>query len=238
MFALLFCLLQPMNIWKYGWIGFACKWFCSSCNSNLVLLFAQTFVIMTSRIVTVTGMSGHLLDLELPRGDIFCKEVMREIKHEVGIRMCDQRIICGGAVLSPLNILPSEDDDLILTLVRVKAMCGKCGRRRRRKHLFRCSACPGVAYCDSACQRADWINHRAICWKYKDECEWWTYCVNKITMPIEVKDLCLCNARVQFRFVFAFAGKLQTDLMGVVFVMLKCVGGIWFAFTIDCYLVA
>lgn len=141
-------------------------------HSKLCCAVPQKISAMTSRIVTVARVSGHLLDLEMPCGNIACEEIMREIKHKTGIHRCEQQIICDGVVLAPLDKITNHDDDVIITLVRVKATCWHCGRRqRRRKHLYRCSVCPGGTYCGSVCQRADWRSHREVCWKYKDQCE-------------------------------------------------------------------
>ena len=116
-------------------------------------------------IVTITGLGGHLFDLEMQCGDISCWDVMREIKSRTRIRVREQQIISGETVLAPSNIIPNGDG-IVLTLARVKvahAVCGSCGRRQRRGIRNLCSRCLIVAYCDAACQNADWKRHKKCC---------------------------------------------------------------------------
>ena len=120
---------------------------------------------MTSRNVTIVGMSGHLLDLEMPCEDISCWDVMREVKRQTNIPGREQKFMWGETMLTPRSIIPSGDD-IVLHLVRTKPVCGNCGKRqRRRRRLLLCSGCLNVAYCGSACQRSDWRGHRALCCK-------------------------------------------------------------------------
>lgn len=127
--------------------------------------FIQVLGTMTSRQIAIAGMNGNLLNLEMPHGDILCGEVMREIKDKAGISRREQRILWGDIVLTPRSRIPCGDD-IVLNFVRVKAVCGNCGRhQRRQRRLLVCSGCLNVAYCGSACQRSDWRAHRALCRK-------------------------------------------------------------------------
>ena len=114
------------------------------------------------RTVTIVDLSGHLMDLEMPREDVSCWEIMRGIKRAAGIPRREQKLMWGDAVQAPRNKIPTGD--VTLNLVRVKASCGNCGRRRRQ-HLLLCSGCLNVAYCGSACQRSDWSAHKKLCCK-------------------------------------------------------------------------
>ena len=60
---------------------------------------------------------------------------MREVKRKTCIPKREQQIMWGETILTPHSIIPS-DDDIVLTLVRIRAACGNCGQRQRRqKHL-------------------------------------------------------------------------------------------------------
>ena len=121
---------------------------------------------LAMRTVTIVGLSGHLMDLEMPCENVLCWEIMREIRRQTRIPRREQKLMWGDTVMTPRSEMPNGDN-VTLNLVRVKASCGNCGRRRRR-HLLLCSGCLNVAYCGSACQRSDWSGHRKLCCKCKN----------------------------------------------------------------------
>ena len=145
-------------------LAFAINAQCISYRLKLVLLLFAISA-MTSRTVKIIGVSGHLLDLEIPRQDISSWEIRCEIKRKAGIHRHVQRIMWGDTALAQRSKIPNGDD-VTRNLVRVKAMCGNCGRRQRlHRHFLFCSDCLDVAYCDSACQRSDGKGHRLLCCK-------------------------------------------------------------------------
>lgn len=111
------------------------------------------------RTVTIVGISGHLMEMSCE--DMTCWEVMCAIKYKAGIPRREQKLTWDDTVLVPRDKIPS-DDNVTLNLVRVKASCGNCGCRRRRR-LRLCSRCLNVVYCGSVCQGADWSGHRKVC---------------------------------------------------------------------------
>ena len=131
---------------------------------------------MASQKITVIGMSGHLFDWEMP-----CKntvgvldilhEVKREVKRQTGIPKRHQRFMMGNSMVISNSILP-EAENIVLSLVCVKAVCGNCGLRNRGyRCLFLCKGCCNIAYCGKACQKADWPSHRACCRKCEAGCD-------------------------------------------------------------------
>ncbi len=104
----------------------------------------------------VSGISGPLAVFQLPF-PVLTRDVQREIKRELGVRIRDQRLLAGLVELPPSTVLPSEDDCGPITLLRVKRRCHVCGRRRR---LWKCAACWSTYYCGPRCQRLDWRRHK------------------------------------------------------------------------------
>eukprot|EP00931_Biecheleriopsis_adriatica_P013002 TRINITY_DN114303_c0_g1_i1.p1 TRINITY_DN114303_c0_g1~~TRINITY_DN114303_c0_g1_i1.p1 ORF type:complete len:176 (+),score=43.45 TRINITY_DN114303_c0_g1_i1:29-556(+) len=49
-------------------------------------------------------------------------------------------------------------------------LCASCGRGEVSEKLLRCSACKSVAYCNRACQRADWVRFGAFCEAHRVLC--------------------------------------------------------------------
>ncbi|KAJ7166416.1 hypothetical protein C8R43DRAFT_194710 [Mycena crocata] len=45
-------------------------------------------------------------------------------------------------------------------------VCTKCGRKSE-KGLCKCSKCKRVAYCDAACQKREWRNHKILCTQFQ-----------------------------------------------------------------------
>ncbi|KAJ6595133.1 hypothetical protein DFH09DRAFT_1136254 [Mycena vulgaris] len=46
--------------------------------------------------------------------------------------------------------------------IEITLICSSCGSARRRKDVKYCSQCNTVAYCNTACQRADWYEFRIL----------------------------------------------------------------------------
>ena len=130
------------------------------------------------RTVTIVGMGGHLMDLEMPCGDVSCWDIMREIKRQTRIPRREQKLMWGDTAMAPRSEIQSGDE-VTLTLVRVKAPCGNCGRRRRRRLLLG-SACLNVASCGSACQWSDWSGHKKFCCKWESCLQLHSQCVCSI----------------------------------------------------------
>ncbi len=73
--------------------------------------------------VVLSGISGPLAVFQLPF-PVLTRDVQREIKRELGVRIRDQRLLAGLVELPPSTVLPSEDDCgshtlLVPTLPRV-----------------------------------------------------------------------------------------------------------------------
>ena len=113
--------------------------------------------------LTIVGLSGHIMDFEVPCESMSVWQIKCEIKKQTGIPKREQKLMWGDIAMAPRTEIPN-DGDVTLNLVRVRTFCGSCGRRRRR-HLLLCSGCLNVAYCGSACQRSDWRNHKRFCCK-------------------------------------------------------------------------
>ena len=132
---------------------------------------------MASQKIEVVGMSGHLFDWEVPCENTFgvldiLREVKREVKRQTGIPKRQQRFMMGNSMVIS-NSIPPKDENIVLTLVCAKAVCGNCGRRERQnRRLFSCRGCANIAYCGKGCQKSDWLSHRACCRKKnKVKCE-------------------------------------------------------------------
>ena len=120
-------------------------------------------VAMTLRKISILGMNGHLLDLEMPCENVSCWDVMRAIKSEIHVPKSEQKICLDGTILMPRSEIP-DGVDLELTLMRVIPTCAHCERtQNEQRPLLLCSSCVHVAYCDEACQKLDWSKHRMIC---------------------------------------------------------------------------
>jgi hypothetical protein len=83
----------------------------------------------TMRSVKIIGLRGHLMDLNMPRGDVSCLDIMHRIECEAGIPWREQKLMWGDIVLMPRNKIPN-DDVTTLNLIRVQVPCGHCGCHR------------------------------------------------------------------------------------------------------------
>ncbi len=111
---------------------------------------------MAEQQVVVSGISGPLAVFRLP-SPALTRDLQRQIKRELGVRVRDQQLLVGLIELPPSAVLPSEDDCGPITLLRVKRRCYGCDKNRP---LRKCAACLSVYYCGQTCQRIDWKRHK------------------------------------------------------------------------------
>lgn len=84
-------------------------------------------------------------------------------------------ISCSNGKVIPSIIGPPSDEELDVTPVHPYDVCASCGRSRLKfngsETLLRCSKCKERKYCSKGCQRKNWIFHKPICSRSKEEME-------------------------------------------------------------------
>lgn len=131
---------QTLNGFNYN-MNMASAGICMSCVEN-------------DQLPRMTGTSFELLKETHRRVSIFVREIPNEIKDkDVGME----------DVLSLLNKKFHDTSHLNEYLTCIGKLDGQCSHCLKSGKTKRCSGCAMFRYCDNACQKADWKNHKKQC---------------------------------------------------------------------------
>lgn len=74
-----------------------------------------------------------------------------------------------GNGLTPLGIAAAQNHKLLekflKSVIKSRSGCATCAKKKDECTLMLCGGCKIIYYCSQECQKADWKEHKPICWK-------------------------------------------------------------------------